>query len=310
MMHPLHDGTIDREGGLASVTTCSPQSAPDQSIRFRDLGSGCPVVVAALSDATAAHFFETCYQQDHPITWISYEDLQDDSIAFEAFINAINNAPGVYFREVREQTEDDAFLGATVRAVVKQNENLLGPPRSTTNSNKPLHLKNLRAPAELPVTVPRTQIVSRIEQGEGMVMKALSGFPAFTLDAGAHEGCDGVGPLLLQEYLMGDELRIHVVDSHFVSHLLEKNDGVDYRVTGLAGLERVSLSSDVRDVLRGMMETEGVRFGGFDVIRSEHRFIVLELNPMPGYHSYEVRDDGNPITKVIYRTLTSNGELH
>ncbi|WP_177232601.1 ATP-grasp domain-containing protein [Halogeometricum rufum] len=137
-------------------------------------------------------------------------------------------------------------------------------------------------------------------------MKAISGFPAFTIDAGPHEGCDGVGPLLLQEYLTGDELRIHAVDSDFVSHLLKKNDGIDYRVTGLAGLERVSISSGEQDALRDMMEAEGVRFGGIDLIRSKNRLIVLELNPMPGYHPYEARDDDNPITEMIYKSLINN----
>lgn len=308
MTHPLQDGATDREERSASITASTPQSAPDRPTRHRDLGTGCPIVVATLSDATAAHFFEICCQQDRPVAWLSHEDLRDDAIAFDAVVSAIDDASGVYIREFREQSKDDAFLGATVRAVVQRNDNVLIPSRSSTNSNKPLHLGNLRALAKSSVTVPRTRIVSRIEHGEGMVVKALSGFPAFTLDAGVHEGCDSAGPLLLQEYLTGDELRIHAVDSHFISHLVKKNDdGVDYRVTGLAGLERVSLSSDVRDVLREMMDAEGVRFGGFDVIRSENQFVVLELNPMPGYHSYEVGDDGNPITTMVYQTLTTNG---
>jgi hypothetical protein len=306
-MHPLAESAarryelIARGGNAARVVPWSRQD------RLCGLGGCSPLVVASERDQTASHFYSSCREHGWPVVWLAHEDVQYGEVTFADLDDAVGHALGVYFREPLADDGTEAWIAAVVRAVVLRARNLIGPSPTSTNWSKPLHLLKLQTALRLKnnITVPVTTLVSYLDNRCDGVLKAIGGLPAYAVPAADHRGCEGVGPLLVQEFVDGEELRVHVIDDIVITYALVKN-GFDYREDGLECAVRAALTEAERVAMLALCRSEGARFAGVDVIRAGERLSVLEVNPMPGYSYFEeIADDGFPISAALYERLSN-----
>jgi glutathione synthase/RimK-type ligase-like ATP-grasp enzyme len=110
-------------------------------------------------------------------------------------------------------------------------------------------------------------------------------------------------PTLFQEYIAGDDYRVHVIgDEAFVTRVVAQN--VDYRRTSLIENEKIHVEAGQLDsavVQRCITFTHslGLVASGVDFKQQAGgRLVALELNPYPQFTFYD-RRSGQPITKAV-----------
>lgn len=262
---------------------------------------GGPILVASGSDRTAQYFFSTLQSTNQEISWICHEDLIDGRISVDMAAEYIESAPGIYHRDLLVMPGNTAVASSVIKAWIQHHPNLISPSLNTTNWSKPYHarqLHHLHSDTALAVNewIIRGDVVS-----SGLLKKAMGWFPAY-VELCEHDST--VDQLTYaQARVEGTEYRVHIVDEFLVAHKLAK-DGIDYRRDGLRNVSAESLPAEMAQTLVRLSRSEGLRFSGIDVIVNEDGIYVIEVNPMPGYHSYEIRArEGASITNAIYRAL-------
>jgi glutathione synthase/RimK-type ligase-like ATP-grasp enzyme len=120
-------------------------------------------------------------------------------------------------------------------------------------------------------------------------------------------------PTLFQEYVAGDDYRVHVVgDRAFVTRIVAEN--VDYRRTSLIEsqeirVEAAELEPDVVDRCIAFTHRLGLVVSGMDFKQQvSGRLVALELNPYPQFTFYD-RRSGQPITRAVVEYLMQNQAL-
>jgi glutathione synthase/RimK-type ligase-like ATP-grasp enzyme len=110
-------------------------------------------------------------------------------------------------------------------------------------------------------------------------------------------------PTLFQEYVAGDDYRVHVIgDEAFVTRVVAEN--VDYRRTSIIDNEKIlveagELDREVVDRCIAFTHSQGLIASGMDFKRqASGRLVALELNPYPQFTFYD-RRSGQPITRAI-----------
>jgi len=100
-----------------------------------------------------------------------------------------------------------------------------------------------------------------------------------------------VCPVYFQERVWGDNLRIHVVRDQCHGVLI-RSTAVDYRYdrSGTAVERPFAVPVDLAEKCIGVTQALGLEFSGIDLIVSDDdgTFLCLEVNPMPGYHGYDL----------------------
>jgi glutathione synthase/RimK-type ligase-like ATP-grasp enzyme len=117
-------------------------------------------------------------------------------------------------------------------------------------------------------------------------------------------------PTLFQEYIEGDDFRVHVIGKRtFVTQLRARNE--DYRRSALVNDEEIDvrparLPQAVLTRCVAVTRQLGLIVGGIDFKQSRRgRLVVLELNPYPQFTFYEGRS-GQPITKAVVAYLVNH----
>ncbi|RYG87970.1 MAG: hypothetical protein EON59_05845 [Alphaproteobacteria bacterium] len=270
--------------------------------RHLAVGRKCPHLVASLNDPTASYFFGVNVRSGRDVAWIAPEDILSGGLHCNAALDALDRASGLYFREWPEATADYSILGCVVRARVARHSNVVAPPATSTNWSKPLHVlflaERLREHA---VAFPRTRLAMGALASSEEVLKGCGALPSFVYRPGVNTPHDR--PLILQRYINGYELRIHVIGSDVFVHRLDRC-GLDYRRDGLRSVSAGDISHQERSACIKAAAEEGLRFAGLDVLRADGTSYLLEVNPMPGYHCFEeAAGVGTPITDAIYSAL-------
>lgn len=97
------------------------------------------------------------------------------------------------------------------------------------------------------------------------------------------EGEESLGaPTMLQERILGVDVRVTIVDRRVVAFRLKRPDGaVDVRRDNMRAVdyERVTLPRTLEDGLVGLTQSYGLRFGAIDMIETDRGWVFLELNP-------------------------------
>jgi glutathione synthase/RimK-type ligase-like ATP-grasp enzyme len=106
-----------------------------------------------------------------------------------------------------------------------------------------------------------------------------------------------VGPVLLQEYISGKNIRVHVVGKKVFASLIE-TDQIDYRYA-FSNLSHFELPADIAHNCVRLTEKLKLAISGIDLILTpEDEWFCLEVNPNPGFSFYE-----NTETNEIARSL-------
>jgi hypothetical protein len=184
------------------------------------------------------------------------------------------------------------------------------PGHANDNACKPFHEARL---SRMGFAVPESYTGSRksdlaaFAAAGKTIAKALSGQRAdcrIVTQADFEDYEDRSGPVHLQRYVPGDDIRAHVIGNEIVSIRIVSSTP-DYRIASDVRFEDCELPISLADELRSATRTFGLAFAGWDLKLDRQDYWVLEVNPMPGYNYYDAKLDKR-ITRALLAHL--NGE--
>lgn len=114
---------------------------------------------------------------------------------------------------------------------------------------------------------------------------------------------EATSPILLQEYVPGFDVRVHVVgDDVFVTKITA--GGTDYRFESEgANYEPYEAPDEIARVCIQVTRCDGLLIGGLDFrVTADGRWYCLELNPVPTFLPYEM-STGQPIGDALLDLL-------
>lgn len=182
------------------------------------------------------------------------------------------------------------------------------PGSDAHNSTKPLHEYfvsqfGLRVPPSI-TSSNRNDLLDFIKQGPTLI-KAISGVRAnskLITDSDLDDFNSKQGPIHLQRYIPGKDIRVHIVGNNVHSELIQSEE-VDYRKDKNIDFQNFVIPKDLSAKLIHASKAFDLIFTGWDFkLSSDGDFWCLECNPMPGYHGYDIRCGGK-ITKSLVEYL-------
>lgn len=171
------------------------------------------------------------------------------------------------------------------------------PSCGRSNGAKPVHMRDL---ATAGFDVPTWITTNEADEGAGFaaacehgaVVKAASGLRSHVRmwgDDVARAFLAGTAPHVVQEYVPGHEVRVHVVgDRTFASRI--DSDATDYRFdSATTGYAATDLPDDLADRCVTFAARSGLVLAGFDfrVHEDTRTWYCLEMNPVPTFLPYE-----------------------
>ena len=273
--HPLLDGYKWRHS-RTTTTVKSDKPLPDVPSHPYS------AVLASASDPTASHLVSVANLLERRVYWITYESILSHPEEVDRVRENLSCATGTLVRYALPSSNSAFMAQLGVCSLLRHLENVIAPSKESTNWSKPLHTWML---SKRGFVVPDTAIGSSLLPNLSVV-KGMGVLP--TLADRASE-MQSEFPLMFQEQQQGTEIRIHVIDRHVISHQIFSTC-IDYRRDGRSKAVRCYLPLCDQQRMIELAVGEKLRFAGIDVIRQQRGLVVLEVNPMPGYHSYEGKD--------------------
>jgi glutathione synthase/RimK-type ligase-like ATP-grasp enzyme len=188
------------------------------------------------------------------------------------------------------------------------------PSTGRVNGSKPAQMVLLEAAG---FAVPQWMVsndILAVEQfaashRQGVIYKACSGLRARVrkLDDELRERLrDGTSPVLVQQYIAGRDVRVHMVGQDAFPTQATGGAGVDYRFESEGvEYEATTLPPDIHRLCLEVMQSEGLLIGGFDFrVTDDGDWYCLEVNPVPTFLPYEM-STGQPIAMSLIRYLLS-----
>lgn len=212
--------------------------------------------------------------------------------------------PAAVARRAFEAQERVLLAQAALAAVEARGGRVINPCASLPLESKPSQLGAL-ARAGLPV--PRTLITGlpmaaerfvdalAAEGLQAIAKPLIGGTTARLIDdaARAHLGALGPAPVILQERVVGDDVRVTVVDGAVVSAVVIQSAALDYRddpayASGGARYQPMTLPDQARELALRAASTCMQVISGVDLKRTrDGRFVVLEANAAPQWLDIE-----------------------
>lgn len=184
------------------------------------------------------------------------------------------------------------------------------PAAGRSNWSKPFQLGLIAAagfsvPDTLVTTDPVMARAFLAHHGR-LVYKSVSGVRSIvsTLAADDAERLDGVvtGPVQLQRWIDGLDVRVHVVANRWFATAVE-SEAPDYRYAALVGADvamaRCEIPTEVGKRLVTLTRQMGLLVSGADLRKTtDDEWLCFEVNPSPGFTFYE-DNTGQPIAAAI-----------
>jgi glutathione synthase/RimK-type ligase-like ATP-grasp enzyme len=182
------------------------------------------------------------------------------------------------------------------------------PGGDAHNFSKPLHEAFLlKSGLDLPnsLTSSDGQLLFEFANKGQTVVKPLSAIRATSRLVSPKEFLQfdpSLGPVHLQRYVSGMDVRVHVVDNTVHAELIKSNS-VDYRrAEGVLEFSPHQLPDSLIEKIVRATRKMRLLFAGWDFKLSEEKYWCLEANPMPGYDGYDRRLKGK-ITESLLKLL-------
>ena len=230
-----------------------------------------------------------------------------DTGALLSALNLAEHEPAA-IQLAQSQTALAAWWGATRALVVNT------PDAMSLNGSKP---HQLAAVAMAGFAVPETLVTNDPDEAlafarehERVVYKSVSSVrsrvnvlsPAHLARLADLHWC----PIQLQEWIPGEDVRVHVVGSGIFPTAIQTR-AIDYRYPGADDQPRLTptiLPIDIADRCRDMSASMDLAFAGIDLRRTPSgAWYCFEVNPSPGFTYYEAAT-GQPIAAAVARLLT------
>ena len=184
------------------------------------------------------------------------------------------------------------------------------PSAGISNGSKPFQLQLIAgAGLSVPETLVTTDPVaarSFLARHGRVVYKSVSGVRSIVaaLEAGARDRLDGVtsGPVQLQRWIGGRDVRVHVVGERCFATAIDSSAD-DYRYGAREGVDPTLTAVDVPPSLQERLVALTCRLGllvaGIDLrVTASGEWFCFEVNPSPGFTFYEDAT-GQPIGDAI-----------
>lgn len=137
-----------------------------------------------------------------------------------------------------------------------------------------------------------TDAFELLSNNKSYIVKSLSGIRSIVVDDQEFKKWDQSNinslPVLFQERILGNDLRVHVVNGTLYGKLSLEKENVDYRYdNNFFSLQDVNeFSDDLKQFCIAVTKYEGNPLMGIDFIKTDREYVVLEANPSPGWSAY------------------------
>jgi glutathione synthase/RimK-type ligase-like ATP-grasp enzyme len=225
-----------------------------------------------------------------------------------------------WFQRYMHSRERASFFVSWLLQLQHRGATLVNPPHAASVLQyKPFQLHVLRS---LGAQVPRTLVSNdparvrefRDELKDVIYKPVMGGALTEKLDEGALEKLEAIttSPVIFQERIQGDDLRIMLVGDQIVSSVAidtpeQQLDfrGDDVYSSGGATYREVKLPDRVAEFCRRAARECGLVFAGIDIKHHRDDWVFLELNSSPIYLDVE-RKLGHPISAAIARYIVDH----
>jgi glutathione synthase/RimK-type ligase-like ATP-grasp enzyme len=190
------------------------------------------------------------------------------------------------------------------------------PSAGRSNASKPYQLGLIAdAGLDVPDTLVTTDVAAArafLDRHERLIYKSTSGIRSIVAvlerrDAARLEGV-AAGPVQLQAYVPGTDVRVHVVGDRWFACEIH-SDAADYRYASASGTPAELRAREIPPGLGEQLVTLSRRLGlaiaGIDLrLTPDGRWVCFEVNPSPGFTWYE-EATGHPIADAVADLLDS-----
>ncbi len=227
-----------------------------------------------------------------------------------------------WFTHYMHRRERATFVMAWLLRLQHEGVRLVnGPHAASVFQFKPFQLDVLR---RLGARVPRTLISNDptavraflAAQKDVIYKPVMGGAVTRRLDGDALERLDDIkkSPVIFQERIEGDDLRVMLIGDEIVSSVAIRTptQHLDFRDDpvysgGEAQYEEVTLPTEVAALCRHAARACGLTFAGIDIKRTRDEWVFLELNSSPIYLDVELKL-GHPISAALARCLVEGAK--
>lgn len=117
-------------------------------------------------------------------------------------------------------------------------------------------------------------------------------------------------PIIVQNYIEGDDVRVHVIGQSCIATIARGSKLVDYRDPGSdVKYSSIDVPTNLHKLMVNYSATAGVALSGFDFkIGSDGVWHCLEMNPAPTFATYEL-STGQQISTEIIRSAISGAPI-
>lgn len=273
------------------------------------------LVIGAAHDGVLKHWFDYCILHHCAFSFVDPKRLDRDIHFDENFWYFPETAPiphaifsGVYNRFLYHertsitqwQTQLKLFdwLDNRYPCVVNR------PKDTMSNLSKPYQLELARQFSAW--RIPKTNIVmnAAMEIKQPMICKSISSVRSVVDRVYQDESKSFFEPALLQEYLPGLNIRVHVCQKTVVAVSIQ-SQAIDYRYAASPNqMGLYVLPKCIDQACVDLSEYLKLTFCGIDLIYHDGEYFFLEANPSPGYAYFENALKQPLISNALYRCLT------
>ena len=215
MSSPVFQSAVLRRETYTNKEVCGPSF--NTRVSF---GAEVPLIVSSKFDGTARHFYNVNIELDRPVSWICPEDILEGCLNTYDAEELIRRAPGIYLRESLSNISGYNVSGAVMCSLILLHNNRVVAEPSSSNWSKPYHGKMIELHTEKNLIKPKACIVNNDIMSSGYVKKSMGGLPSY-IEVSSTD--DYVSELTFaQDFIKGDEYRVHVVENSIFVHRLSK----------------------------------------------------------------------------------------
>jgi hypothetical protein len=110
----------------------------------------------------------------------------------------------------------------------------------------------------------------------------------------------GAEPVLYQQRVQGDNVRVHVFQGHCEAVRIEAVS-VDYRYCADAVFRVCTLPKQIEQACVKLTHQLGLMLSGIDLIESDQGWTILEVNTSPGFDYFERRTGQRRLSRALVR---------
>jgi glutathione synthase/RimK-type ligase-like ATP-grasp enzyme len=275
--------------------------------------------VARVLEALAERGTDTVHLDDLALAAIRYDirlgPQLDGWLQLDGRRIGVDDIGGIYLRP-GARDGGGATTSATLLAVAESVTATVvnRPSAGRSNLSKPFQLSLIEATGlatpDTIVTSDATAAKAFLAHHQRIVYKSISGLRSIvnTVDAGEPERLDrvGHGPVQLQQWIDGLDVRVHVVGDHCFATSVT-SAASDYRYASedesSVKLAPFDLPKPLQAQLISLVYSMGLLVAGIDLRRTNHgHWVCFEVNPSPGFTYYEDHT-GQPIAAAVAELL-------